>query len=404
MIGMSKNILVMPGTYWVKALCKRIKESGHKVLLVDPNANCPCREYADAYLQADIFDWEKVLAFAKEKEADAVMSDECDIAMPMVSKLGEELGLSVQSSKIVQYFTDKFMMREFCKKHGLKYPEYRLCRTKEEVTAFFLLINKPIIIKPLDSNASHGVFKIESAEEIEKHFDESLSFSRIDKVVLAERFIIGQEFTIDGIKTKTNHYTLAISKKDHYKHNPNIANELYFSYDDPDYDYEKLRRVNDRYIMASGLEYGFTHAEYKYEEGEYYLIEIAARGGGNMISSLIVQYLSGYQTYDFLIQAALGDADHTDFTIRESFKNRCAVIRFFDTPPGGGVVKAIKGINYLEKTSEIKEYQLHFGVGDIIGNCLNDSARIGFYIACTECRERLDQIIREVDEHVSIIV
>ena len=47
---MSKNILVMPGTYWVKNLCKRIKELGHNVLLVDPHDDCPCKEYADVYL------------------------------------------------------------------------------------------------------------------------------------------------------------------------------------------------------------------------------------------------------------------------------------------------------------------------------------------------------------------
>ncbi len=401
---MGKNILVMPGTYWVAALCKRIKELGHRIILVDPNDDCPCRVYADEYLKSDIFAWDSVIKFAKENKADAVMSDECDIAMPMVSRIGEELGFSVQSSKIVQYFTDKFFMREFCKEHGLKYPEYKLCKTKQEAVDFFMSIGKPIIIKPLDSNASHGVFKIDSISDIENHFDESLSFSRIEKAVLAERFIVGREFTVDGIKTKNHHYTLAISKKDHYKHNLSIANELYFSYDDPEYDYEKLRSVNDSYILASGLEYGFTHAEYKLEDGEYYLIEIAARGGGNMISSLITQYMSGYQTYDFLIRAALGDIDDTDFSIKDDYKSRCAVLKFFDAPVGGGIVKKIKGEDLLKNCPAVKEYQLHFGIRDEVGDCLNDSARIGFYIACTESRDELNDLMYEINEKFKILV
>lgn len=401
---MGKNILVLPGTYWVRALCKRIKELGHRVLLVDPNADCPCREYADEYLQSDIFAWDTVLGFAKEKKADAVMSDECDIAMPVVSKLGEELGLSVQSSGVVQYFTDKFLMREFCKEHGLKHPEYKLCRTKDEAVEFFNRLGKPIIIKPLDSNASHGVFKIESVEDIEKKFNESISFSRIEKAVLAERYIVGKEFTVDGIKTKNHHYTLAISKKNHYKHNSNIANELYFSYDDPDYDYDKLRSVNDTYVLESGLEYGFTHAEYKFENGEYYLIEIASRGGGNMMSSIISQYLSGYQTYDFLIHASLADIKDINFSIRDEYKSRCAVLKFFDAPFGGGIVKAIDGEDFLKVSHAIKEYQLHFGIGDEICDCSNDSARIGFYIACAESREELDKVMREVERTFSITV
>lgn len=401
---MGKKILVMPGTYWVKALCKRIKELGHEVLLVDPNKNCPCRIYADAYLQSDIFAWNEVIKFAKVHKIDAIMSDECDIAMPMISKVGEELGLSVQSSAIIKYYTDKFQMREFCKKHGLKYPEYRFCKTKDAVIDFYRTLGKPIIIKPLDSNASHGVFKIESVADVEKHFAEALSFSRIEQAIIAERYIEGKEFTIDGIKTKNHHYTLAISQKKHYEHNPSIANELYFSYDNPEYNYEKLREVNDAYVLNSGLEYGFTHAEYKLENGDFYLIEIAARGGGNMISSEITQYLSGNQTYDFLIQAALGNIEDVDFSIKDEYKKRCAVLKFFDTPTGGGVVKEIIGKDFLQNCSEIMEYQLHFDVGDKIGECLNDSARIGFYIACAENKEILADVMKDVNEKFKIIV
>lgn len=401
---MGKNILVMPGTFWVMALCKRIKEIGHRVLLVDPNADCPCRIYADEYLKSDIFAWDSVLEFAKKMKADAVMSDECDIAMPMIAKLGKELGLSVQSPEIIKYFTDKYLMREYCKTQGLIYPDFRLCKTKNEVKDFFNMLNRPIIIKPLDSNASHGVFKIVSEEDIDEHFEESLSFSKIEKAVLAERFINGREFTIDGIKTKDHHYTLAISKKKHYKHNPSIANELYFSYDDPEYDYEKLKKINDRYIMSSGLEFGFTHAEYKYEEGLFYLIEIAARGGGNMISSVITQYLSGFQTYDFLINAALGKIENPDYSVREDYKNKCAVLKFFDAPKGGGIVKEVLGEEFLKKNKDIKEYQLHFKAGDRIDDCVSDSARIGFYIACSENKAELDTLITDIEKKFRILV
>lgn len=401
---MKKNILVMPGTYWLRSLCKRIKELGYRVLLVDPNKDCPCKEYADEYLCADIFDWDRVIKFAREKRADAIMSDECDIVMPMISRVGEELGLCVQNSKVVAYYSDKFLMREFCKEHGYRYPEYRLCKTETEAVDFYRQLKKPMIIKPIDSNASHGVFKIESVEDIKKHFTETLSYSRIEKSVLAERFIEGREFTIDGIKTKNHHYTLAISKKKHYKHNPNIANELFFSYEDPEYDYEKLKRINDAYVMTSGLEYGFTHAEYKYEGGEFYLIEIAARGGGNMISSVITPYLSGYKTYDYLIEAAMGAVNDADFSVKGKNIERCAVLKFFDVPKNGGIVKDIIGEDYLKSCPSIKEYQLHFCIGDKVNECLNDSARIGFYIACTESRKELEAVMEEVDREFSIVI
>ena len=58
-----------------------------------------------------------------------------------------------------------------------------------------------MIIKPLDSNASHGVSMISSDEETEEHFGETMSFSRWEKCIVAERYIDGTEFTVDGVKT-----------------------------------------------------------------------------------------------------------------------------------------------------------------------------------------------------------
>lgn len=401
---MGKNILVMPGTYWQLALVKRIKQLGHQVLLVHPYMDSPCLPYADQYLQSDIFDWDKVLQFAIDNHVDAVMSDECDIAMPMVSRLGEALGLCVQSSETVKYYTDKYLMKEFCKKHGLLCPEYQLCNTMQEAVDFFAYIQEPIIIKPLDSNASHGVYIIKCVEDIIEHFEETLSFSRVQKAVIAEKYIEGTEFTVDGIKTTDKHYILAISKKKHYKHNPCIANELFFSCEDDEYDYDKLRKINSQYVIQSGLQYGFTHAEYKYQDGEFYLLEIAARGGGNMISSVITQYLSGYDTYEYLINCALGHIENKDFSILDKHRSKCAVLKFLDTPDNGGVVKAIKGEEFLANHANILSYQLYFRVGERIEKCESDSARIGYYIGCAETRQALLELIEQVSQHLEIVV
>lgn len=399
-----KSILVLPGTLWQVGLVKKIKEMGYSPIVVNPAPDSPCFKYADSYLQSDIFDKEAVINYGKQHNIAGVISDECDIAMNLVAELGEVFNVSTLDKETAALFTDKFLMREFSKKHGLLYPEYRFCKTEDDAISLFKDIRRPIIIKPLDSNASHGVFKCNSEEEIKRHFDESLSFSRKEKTVLAERFIEGTEFTIDGIKTPHNHYTLAISEKRHFAHNESIANELLFSHKNLNYNYEKLRKTNDAFIMNSNLQYGFTHAEYKCEAGEFYLIEIAARGGGNMISSCITQYMSGYDTYKYLIDCAVGNIYDEDFSIREEYRDRTAVLKFFETPKGGGRVKEISGIDFLEQVPDVKFYRFNFKVGDIICEAVNDSARIGFYIACCENMERLQNVIRDIESNVDIIV
>lgn len=397
-----KKVLVLPGTQWQVPLIDKIHEMGHQVLVVNPDPNAPGMKVADVVLVSDIFDKEHVVAFGRDQKVDAVMSDECDIAMNLVAELGKTFGVPTLDEETAALYTDKFLMREFSKQHGLRYPEYKFCKTIEDAESFLDEIKKPIIIKPLDSNASHGVFRCDTKEDIRIHFGDSMSFSRVEKSVLAERFIVGTEFTIDGVKTPSAHYTLAISEKKHFAHNESIANELLFSHYNPRFDYDKLRAANDAFVMKSNLRFGFTHAEYKYEDGEFYLIEIAARGGGNMISSCITQYMTGYDTYRYLVECATGNVHDEDFSLKHEFKERAAVLKFFVTPNGGGKVRSIRGLDYLEKEPDIMYYRLNFKIGDFIEDAVNDSVRIGFYIACSENMQKLKKVMHNVDERFKI--
>ena len=400
---MSKNILVLPGTQWQVPLIEKIQEMGYKALVVNPDPEAPGMKKADLCLVSNIFDKERVIKFGRDQKISAVMSDECDIAMNLVAELGKTFNVPTLDEETAALFTDKFLMREFSKQHGLKYPEYKFCKTVEDAVSLLKEINKPIIIKPLDSNASHGVFRCDTEEDIRKHFDESMSFSRVEKSVLAERFIVGTEFTIDGVKTPNGHYTMAISEKKHFAHNESIANELLFSHYNPNFDYDKLRATNDAFVMKSNLQFGFTHAEYKFEDGDFYLIEIAARGGGNMISSCITQFMTGYDTYRYLVECATGNVHDADFSLRPEYQERAAVLKFFETPNGGGKVREIKGLDYLDNEPDIKHYRLNFKIGDTIADALNDSVRIGFYIVCSENMQKLREVISNVQKNFQII-
>jgi len=231
-----------------------------------------------------------------------------------------------------------------------------------------------------------------------------MAFSRSQKYVLMERLIGGTEFTIDGIRTPSAHYTLAISEKKHFRHNPNIACELLFSHDSERFDYNRLREINDRFVCRSTLKWGFTHAEYKYENGEFYLIEAAARGGGNMISSVITQFMSGYDTYRYLVDCALGVVADADFSIMQRYRDRVAVLRFFDAPLKKGRIKDIRGLDVLKAEPEIVQYMLNFGVGDRIVDVTSDSERIGFYIACSENRNALETVMNKVEKSFEIVL
>lgn len=396
-------IMVIAGSRWQIPILKKIRAMGYRSLVVNLYPDSPAFPYADFAEVADILDRGRCLDIARKYRINAVLSEECDIAMPTVAYIADALSLPSIGSANAELYTNKSLMRRFSEQHGLPSPLSVKCATIQESEAFYQECGGPLIMKPLDANSSRGVFTISSLEDIAECFEKSLAFSKQEKMVILERYIRGREFTVDGIVIDGVHKTLAISEKKHYEFNRNIAYELYFSHSNPNYDYGLLMATNDLFVHASGLADGtLTHAEYKYENGQFWLIEIAARGGGNMISSDIVPLMSGCDNYHALLCSALGKP----ITLPQMGQipaGRCAVLRFFDTDFEGGIVKEIRGEDFLRESPRVHHYEFNFEPGDYIKKAENDAARIGFYIAYADSDSELRDLMNEISQKVQII-
>lgn len=401
-----KTVVVIPGSRWQVPLLQRLRAEGCRALTVNPYPESEGFPHADGHLQSDIFDLAAVEAYCRAEGADAIMSEECDIAMPALAELGERLGLPVLSPASARLFTDKSSMRAYCDEHGFASPEHRVCRSPGEAADFAASAGSRVVVKPLDSNSSRGVHIVSSPEGAAEAFADAASRTkRGGHAALVERFISGVEFTCDGVKGPDGHRTLAVSRKRHFAHNEGVANELYFTHDDAEFDYDLLRATNDELIGTSGLEFGLTHAEYKYEDGRFWLIEMAARGGGNLMSSHIVPFLSGFDNYGWLIDCSLnGPSAGTLPDYASMPKDRCAVLKFFETPDGGGRAVAVEGADELRAMPEIADLRINFRLGKMIRDAVDDSARIGFYIALCEDETRLKEVMDTVEKTLRIVV
>lgn len=397
-----KTVMVIAGGTWQVPLIKKVKAMGYKVLNSNLYEDSPGFAFSDYTAVADVKDKEKNLEIAEKYKVNAVLTDQSDIAVPTVAYVAEKLGCHTFGEEMAALFTNKFKMRKFCQEKGFPIPEYRLCYTIEDAKEFLRELKKTIVIKPLDSQSSRGVFTIHTEEELEQYFSISESYSNQGKGVLAERYIVGTEFTIDGIMNKGVHHSLAISQKSHFAYNPNIASKLFFSYDNENFDYDRLRRQNNELVERTGLKFGLTHGEYKYENGKFYLIEIAARGGGTKIASDIVPFLSGIDTYELLVKNALGESAEVDYSVIEKNKKRCAVLEFLDVESNGKKIKNISGLEQIRAIKEVREIQLEFKVGDIVEKAQDDRSRAGFFIVCGETREKTQDVCNQIKKILDI--
>lgn len=388
--------MVIAGGEWQVPLICKAKDSGMRVININPYIDSPGFAFADIGLLADVLDKPRNLEYALQYQPDGVVTDQSDIAVPTVAYLCQELKLPGIGIGIAECFTNKYRMRQICLEHGFPTPDFLLCRENEEAHQFVRDHCLPVVVKPPSSQSSRGVSKVERIEELEDAFNRALSFSR-DGTVLLEEFVGGTELTLDGIKTHQRHYCLATSAKTHYAHNAMVANQLVFSQTNPHIDYAALHTQHDALIEKMRLPFGVTHAEYKFHDGRFYLIEVAARGGGTRISSDIVPLMSGIDSNDLLIRMALGERIET---IRPAFSEVVAVLDFLHFEPGR--VRSITGYEEARNLPGVVAIGLNLEPGDVIKPPEDDRARHGYVIVHASTQVQLSALLQQVRDVVRV--
>lgn len=392
-----QRIMIIAGGEWQVPLVEKAKEMGLFVVNSNLYEDSPAFKKSDVSLVADVLDRNTNLYYAKKYNLDAVVTDQSDIAVTTVAYIAEQLGLPGIGSDAASLFTNKYLMRTFCKEHGFPVPDFKLCKKLEDTIAFLDKYQFPVVIKPLSNQSSRGVAKVNSPSEIEGAFCNAKKHS-ITGEVLIEKFIGGVELSIDGIKLNHGgHYSLAISKKTHYMHNEMVAKSLLFTNHDDDIDLISLKKQHDRLISSMSLPFGLTHAEYKYDDGRFYLIETAARGGGTNISSHIVPLMSGIDSNQLLIRMSLGD--HV-LSITPKFTNNLSMLYFFEFKPGK--VKEIIGLKKIREIHEVISFNLNFDVGDEILPPIDDRSRHGYLIIVSSDLAGLNKLLKYICQLIEI--
>lgn len=398
-----KKIMILVGSQNQVPLMERAHMLGYYVVLCDNRDNVPGINHADIHYKVNALDPDAVVEIGRKENVDGIITNS-EPAFIAMSIAAERLGLRCVPLEVTKLFKNKFLMRQFCEKHHLPSPAFRLCEKIENALSFYRELGRKCIIKPLDNSASRGVFSINEEADITMHFEESMAAtSKMNPYVLIEEYVTGTEFTVDGLMMPGGHKCLAISEKKHYAYNENVACELLFENKNRKYDYNQLRAINDNLVNLSEMPFGLTHAEYKYCNGQFYLIEIQARGGGTFIATDIVPFISGIDSYTEQIRWAVEEDVHVEYEY-DKMSEACAVLHFFDVPGKNGIVTSVEGPDYFDSLGEKMMYELDFKVGDRVEETKDDSTRIGWYILKTKTREELSYLMDNINQNFKITV
>ena len=188
-----KKILVLGTGMPQKDLIVACKGRGFEVHACSYRSGDPGEYVADHFALINITDADAVFDYASENNIDIIYSAGSDIAMPTAFTVSEKLGKKTYCSpRTAEICNTKNLLRNELGPEFIGNIPYQTIRSKkEEITVAY-----PFMIKPVDSQGQRGVFRIESYEDFLKHFDESMSHSRVKQLIL-EQFIEGEEISVN---------------------------------------------------------------------------------------------------------------------------------------------------------------------------------------------------------------
>lgn len=356
------------------------RTAGYRVVAVDGDHDAVAFRFADVPLAVDFTDVDAVTELAERHGVDGVLAVCTDRAVVPAADVAARLGLPGVDPEVARMMTNKGSMRRCLERAGLRQPRYRLLRAGDENEAG-LEVGFPAVLKPVDSGGQRGLYMLESADDLRRHLEEALAFSRTGEAIL-EEFVDGPELN-SLIAVRGGEPTL-LTLSDRLR--PPGAGfgvgwiHLFPSSLDPEV-LDEAQRVAEAAVRALGLQDGIAFPQLIASPDGVVVVEIAARIAAGQMADL-VRHGTGIELYDIAIRQALGGAV-TDELITPS-TTRPIAIRFLTAEPGplrAGTVRRIDGMIDVRSAPGVIDAGVYFDVGATINPVQVDADRHGYVIA-----------------------
>lgn len=373
---MRKVVMLGGGPLQVPAI-QCLKDLGCEVACLDWDPEAVGFPLADHTELISTLDAEAVLAFARSWQADAVITSTTDAPVRTAAWVCEALGLFTGISyKDSICATSKDAMRDRFAECGVSIPGYHACADSRSFAGALEEFGWDCVVKPADSAASRGVILVDkplSRADTDALFEREVPYSRKGVLMVEER-MTGPEVSVESITLGGETHILTITDK-------LVTEPPYFvelGHTEPSLlscearaDIEKVTRGA---IEAVGIKQGPSHTEVMVTSQGAKVVEIAARLGGDYITSKLVPLSTGIDMVRASVLAALDMP--VDF---KRGATQGSAIRFVTCRTG--VIDSIDVDPAIHDLPGFVESELYKGIGDEISAPHSSNDRVG-HVVC----------------------
>lgn len=379
---MAKKMMILGASALQVPAIKKAKEMGYEVISVDYDPEAVGFALADVKLVVSTLDQEEVLRQAQIYNPDVIITSTSDgpvrTAAYVNEKMGKQPDLSYEDSLCA---TIKSHMRERLKACNVPIPQFYVVNDVSEFERAVQILPGDMIVKPADNAGSRGVVLLKKdaetgktqPEDILSVYEYSKSNSR-NGVVMVEEFMEGEEVSVESMTV--NGETTIITITDKLTTPPPYFVEL--GHVEPSRHpaelQEKIREITIQAVAAIRLQNGPSHTEIKLTKDGPKIVELAARLGGDFITSKLVPLSTGVDMVgNSVVLATGGDVD-----LAKKW-DKGAAIRFI--PCEIGKIEAIEIPDDVTIFPGIEEIVLYKKAGEVVDGTKSSNDRLGHIIA-----------------------
>jgi len=323
----------------------------------------------------------RVSEYARARPIDAVVPVD-DLTTVSGAAIAAALGLRANPIGAVQATRDKLEMRERLARAGVRAPDFADFALTADPREAARAVAYPCVLKPLVLSASRGVIRADDPAQFVAAWARIAAILAEPDVqalgpgarrILVERFVPGVEVALEGLLDRGFLSTLALFDKPDPLDGPFFEETIYVTPSRlPAAAHAAVVECAARAARALGLDDGPVHAELRLDAaGVAWLIEIAARSIGGLCSRTL-SFGTGMSLEEIILRHAL------DLPIASLERERRAAGVMMIPIPGGGVLRAVDGLDDARAVPGIEAVTISIPVGQAVVPLPEGARYLGF--------------------------
>jgi biotin carboxylase len=312
----------------------------------------------------------------------------------------EENGIKGLQPEHAVFFRDKNAMNSRAAELGVRVAESCFPNTFGTLERFAEEVGYPLILKPYDGMACKNTYKVDTPEELKRHW-RLIRNERHD--YRAEGFIRGRQFHLDSLVQNGRvvyeilseyTYRLLDGVLEGFRHNDLVASITIPS--NLSAALQQMLEYNRQLLGGFGLRAGVAHSEFYLTEDEtVYFGEVGARVGGVYIVPMIEQQSGLHLAREWARMEI--DADYYPSPLHHRQVGGVKI-----TSPKRGRITSMSRAEEIMGLPPVVDAQMWKSPGEMIGEPNSSADVLGYYICAGESFEDVYGKLQDVYAHFHV--